>query len=65
MVSKTDTNAEISILNGLGQVIFSQKMTCFAGDNYIEWQTEDLLEGMYLIQIKLADETLTKKIIKY
>lgn len=65
MVSKTDTNAEISILNNVGQVIFSQKITCFAGDNYIEWQTEDLLKGMYLIQVKLPDEILTKKIIKY
>jgi subtilisin family serine protease len=64
LTSDANTTAKILISNTLGQVVFEKEVPCQIGENLVEWQTEDLSSGMYVVQVQINQNIWTRKIVK-
>jgi hypothetical protein len=53
----------ISIINTLGQIIYSNKQPIFIGNNILEIETDQLQQGMYYINIEMENEQEVVKLI--
>jgi subtilisin family serine protease len=64
ITSESETMAELWIYNAYGQIVLNQKMNCQLGENIFEWQAEDAQSGIYVAKVQLANQVLTRKILK-
>ncbi len=62
--SDVSATAKILIFNTLGQVVFEKEISCEVGENVVEWQSEDLSSGLYVVQVKINQNIWTSKIVK-
>ena len=53
----------LSMLNQLGQTVFSQKMLLIAGMNTIPFNMANLASGIYMLELNNNNETVNKKVI--
>ncbi len=58
------TEADIQVLNSLGQIVFSNNYAFSKGVNIITLNISTLRQGLYLIRIDTADNTIIEKFIK-
>ena len=57
------SEAEIEVINALGQVVFSQKSTIRKGKLQAEIQlSDDAAEGMYLVKVTMGTQVFTSQI---
>jgi Subtilase family/Secretion system C-terminal sorting domain len=64
VMSENETEAEISIQNAFGQVVLSQKMLCKGGENTLDWQSNEVQKGIYIVKVQFPNQLLTQKILK-
>ena len=57
--------AEVRILNNLGQVVSSQQLEMTAGQNYHQLNTQSLTAGTYQVQVQIAGEMVTQRLVKF
>jgi len=59
-----ENNAELnlSIINVLGQVVYTELVEAITGKNSMSVDLSTLKNGVYLVQMNINNETITKKI---
>jgi hypothetical protein len=57
--------AEVRILNNLGQVVYQQQLEMTAGQNYHLLNTQNLTAGTYQVQVQIAGEMVTQRLVKF
>ena len=57
-----NTNVTISMVNALGQVVYTNNLGEVSGNQNVEINTTDLEEGIYLVNIQVGDDVITKRI---
>lgn len=62
--SQADCTADIRIMNNMGSVVKSQRMTCTGGGNTFEVSVADLAAGMYYLEFKTENGFAAKRFIK-
>lgn len=60
----TDCMANIRILNNMGSVVKSQRVSCTGGGNTFEISVADLAAGMYYLEFKTENGFAAKRFIK-
>ena len=62
--SQADCTAHIRILNNMGSVVKSQRVTCTGGGNTVEVSVADLAAGMYYLEFKTESGFAAKRFMK-
>lgn len=56
-------NIQITLVNTLGQVVYNQSYgTLGLGDQMLSFYTSDLTSGIYLVNLKVGEQTITKRL---
>ncbi len=55
-------NVTIEMINALGQIVYTNNLGEVNGTQNVEINTADLQEGIYLVNIKVGDDVITKRI---
>jgi len=58
-------NYTITIINGLGQLVFSDKLTDFSGEFTKEYDFASKGAGVYLVTVSSSSDHMTKRIVAY
>lgn len=53
-----DQQAQLILVNQLGQALQTMPVDLFAGDNRLEWSLPDLAAGSYFVQLQMANQLL-------
>lgn len=61
--SQKATDAKVIIYNALGAIVSEQPVVISEGKNKLEISVNDLSSGVYFAQIKMANGTVTKKLV--
>lgn len=62
---KAKSDVSLSVFNILGNKLqVLENTTKQAGSYSVEWTPQDLSEGLYILQLKVNDQLITKKVIK-
>lgn len=66
LLAKQNTDLQLTVYNLLGQPMLNQNSTIDFGNHTIQLQTENLAQGVYILQIanKKTGAVVTKKIVK-
>jgi hypothetical protein len=62
-LSDNGGTAELSLKNALGQTIRTMSLTTSAGENKIELDLAGLATGIYLVNVKTINSSMTKKLV--
>ena len=57
-----NANVTITMINALGQVVYTNNLGEVNGSQNVEINTSDLEDGIYLVNIQVGDDVITKRI---